>query len=271
MTYTNKIEKQQEQSHTSYSECFKGSNLRRTEISILVWITQALCGSTLTAYAAYFYQQAGLDTTTSFTVSVGTYAVATIGNILSWWMLRVAGRRTLYIVGLVVSCIILGVGGSVAATTAQKSSTPWVLGSLMMALTMVYNMTIGPVCYVVVAEIPSTRLRLKTVALARVSYNISIIITNILATQMLNPGSWNWKGKACFLFVGTTFACLVWCYLRLPESKGLAYLEMDILFEKRAPTRTFKKFQIGLANSGYFSTLHLEQSPRVWHGSQGYS
>jgi SP family general alpha glucoside:H+ symporter-like MFS transporter len=41
----------------SYFDCFKGVNLRRTEIACI-------------AYAAYFYNQAGFDTEKSFDLSL---------------------------------------------------------------------------------------------------------------------------------------------------------------------------------------------------------
>ena len=51
----------------SYWDCFKGVNLRRTEIACVVWMIQTLCGSPMTGYATYFYSQAGIDTVNSLT------------------------------------------------------------------------------------------------------------------------------------------------------------------------------------------------------------
>jgi SP family general alpha glucoside:H+ symporter-like MFS transporter len=39
---------------------------------------------------------------------------------------------------------------------------------------------------------------------------------------------------------------LVWCLLRLPETKGLTYEELDILFEKWTPAWRFKSMEIDL-------------------------
>lgn len=57
MKHTNEVEKYLQNGGMGYRDCFRGSDLRRTEIACMVWITQALCGSTLTGYAAYFYEQ----------------------------------------------------------------------------------------------------------------------------------------------------------------------------------------------------------------------
>jgi MFS transporter, SP family, general alpha glucoside:H+ symporter len=253
MIHTNEVERYLNGGGVSYKDCFKSApDRRRTEIACCVWITQAMCGSALTGYAAYFYEAAGFDTANSFNLAVGMYGIAILGHIMSWFWMRRVGRRTLYLVGLALSFIIL-IAAGVVGTIKETAGTSWALGSMIIVLTGVYDATIGPVCYVLVAEIPSTRLRVKTVVLARVAYNIVSILTNIITPRMLNPAAWDWAGKSCYLYAGTTLICLIWCWFRLPEPFGLTYLELDILFEKRAKTGKFREFQVNLANSGYFS------------------
>lgn len=45
---------------TGYGDCFKGVNLRRTEITTLAWVTQNACGSALMAWSPYFFEKAGM-------------------------------------------------------------------------------------------------------------------------------------------------------------------------------------------------------------------
>jgi MFS transporter, SP family, general alpha glucoside:H+ symporter len=250
MKKTNYVEKSFSAGN-SYWDCFKGVNLRRTEIACMVWMIQTLCGSPMTGYATYFYNQAGFDTENSFDLSLGMYSLAIIGAMISWFLLPVMGRRTLYLWGTGLCFIILVVAGSVG-TQGTTPWVPWTLGSLVILHTFVYDTTIGPVCYSLVAEIPSTRLRVKTVVLARVAYNIVTIVSNVLMPEMLNPTAWNWKGKTCFLWAGTCLLCYIWCYYRLPEPKGLTYLELDVLFEKKVTARKFRHIQNILDETGYF-------------------
>ncbi|OCT51065.1 Alpha-glucosides permease MPH2 [Cladophialophora carrionii] len=267
MQHTNEVEKYLNGGGVSYFDCFKGTDLRRTEICCMVWCTQALCGSTMTGYAAYFYEQAGFNTADSFNLAIGMYGGAICAGILAWFGMRHIGRRTLYIAGLVLSLIILVVTG-IVGTFKQSDGVSWALGSLIIVLTFVYDFTVGPVCYVLVAEIPSSRLRVKTVVIARVAYNVISIITNIITPRMLNPSAWDWKGKSCFFFAGTTLVCLVWCWFRLPEPMGLTYMELDILFEKKAKARKFREFQVNLASTGYFSLSTPNRTDSVWRGYQ---
>ncbi|KFZ10202.1 hypothetical protein V501_05286 [Pseudogymnoascus sp. VKM F-4519 (FW-2642)] len=259
MTYTNEVEKYlNDKPSIAYLDCFKRSDLRRTEIACVVWVTQQVCGTSLLGWAAYFYEQAGLQTNDAFSLSVGTYGLAVVGNVVSWFLLRRVGRRRLYLSGLLTMLItLLAIGGVGVAPTSRGQS--WTLGSLLLVLTFIYHLTIGPVCFVLVAEIPSTRLRVKTAVLARVAYNLAGILINWMTPRMLSPTAWNWKGTSGFFFAGTTFLCLVYCYWRLPETLGLSYLEIDVLFERKAKVSKFRELQINLDSLGYFSMDRAER------------
>jgi SP family general alpha glucoside:H+ symporter-like MFS transporter len=56
MIRTNEFEKQV-QSGTSYLDCLKGSDLRRTEIACMAWASQIILGSSFSNQPTYFFQQ----------------------------------------------------------------------------------------------------------------------------------------------------------------------------------------------------------------------
>jgi MFS transporter, SP family, general alpha glucoside:H+ symporter len=107
-----------------------------------------------------------------------------------------------------------------------------------------YDITVGPVCYAIVAEVSSTRLRQKTIVLARMLYNICGIINNVYTPLQLNPGAWNWGARSGLFWAGICFICIVWCYFRLPETKGRTYNELTILFEHKVSARKFKTTKV---------------------------
>jgi MFS transporter, SP family, general alpha glucoside:H+ symporter len=126
-----------------------------------------------------------------------------------------------------------------------------------------FDITVGPVCYSLVAEIPSNRLRVKSVVLARFCYNVASIIANIITPQMLNPTAWNLGGKSGFVWGGFCFFSLAWTFFRLPEPKGLTFAELDVLFEYKANARLFHRFRVALEESGYFSITDTVDSQGV--------
>lgn len=263
--HTNDVEKLLGNEGMSFAECFRGVNRRRTEISCMVWAAQALSGNALAGYAVYFYQQAGISAQNSFTLSIGLASLGILGNSIAWLLLPSVGRRKLYLCGLFMSSLIFITAGGVAILP-QSNTRSWVLGSLIASVTFVYNITIGPVCYILVAAIPASRLRVKTIVIARVAYIIASLTLGILIPRMLNPTAWNWKGKACFFFSGSSLLCFVWSYWRLPELFGLNNLEIDILFDRRAKIRKFRELQVNLENAGYFSLSRIEQQGSMWRG-----
>ncbi|KAG5768513.1 hypothetical protein H9Q72_003978 [Fusarium xylarioides] len=271
MQHVDSTEKKLGYGGSSFLDLFRGCNRRRTEVCCMTWSCQALCGATLTGYAPYFLEQAGFESSKSFTLATGMYGLGILGGMISWILLSTIGRRKLYLAGLVAALLILTTGGTLSIVLADHSSLNWALGSLIILMTFTYNMSIGPACYVIVAEIPSTRLRIKTIALARIVYNIFTIINNFIAPQLLNPSAWDLGGKSCLVYAATSFVCLIWCYFRLPETKKLSYLELDILFDKGAPTAKFKELQDRLANSAYISVSKAERVRNAWHGWLAYS
>jgi SP family general alpha glucoside:H+ symporter-like MFS transporter len=60
MHHTNEMEKAAKVG-SNFADCFRGSNLRRTEIACMVWLIQTLCGSPLMGQATYFFVGAGLS------------------------------------------------------------------------------------------------------------------------------------------------------------------------------------------------------------------
>ncbi|CAG87534.2 DEHA2E00550p [Debaryomyces hansenii CBS767] len=229
---------QQEKKLPSYLECFKGVELRRTRIAALTWLTQNLCGATLLSYSSYFYIQAGMAPEMSFTFTIIQFALGIVGTIGSWFLSKRFGRFTIYFGGLCALAVILMVIGGLGCSTDKNSM--WGVGTLLIIYVMVYDLTVGPLCYCIVAEIPSVRLRAKSIIIARNLYNISGIVLSILTPYMLNPGAWDWSAKVGFFWSGFTIVCAVWCFFDLPETKGKTFADLDYLFQQNIKSRDFK-------------------------------
>lgn len=184
MVYTTEFERE----HTAnarYVDCFRGVNLRRTEAVCMTWAIQTLCGaSSIIGFSTYFFVQAGLDESNAFSLSLGTYALGAVGTMLSWFLIGRFGRRTLYLWGQIAMIVLMAAIGF--SGFAGNTASQWAIGSMVVVYTFIYDATVGPVCYSLIAELSSTRLRNKTVVLARNSYNITGIIANILTRTQLS-------------------------------------------------------------------------------------
>lgn len=240
--HTNEIEDEQ-QSGTSYLNCFQGTDLRRTEIVCLTWAAQIWAGTSLAGTPTYFFTQAGLSASNSFKFTAGGLGLACIGTIISWGLLTRFGRRTLYVWGLGILSIVLLITGIIAAAWSGHISSFTQAGFVMLWL-FIFYMTVGPVCYPIISETSAVRLRNKSVSLSRISYYISQIIGNTIEPYMINPGEADWHGKTAFFWAGTCFVFFVWAFFRLPETGRRTYEELDILFQARTPARKFSKLNV---------------------------
>jgi SP family general alpha glucoside:H+ symporter-like MFS transporter len=217
-------------------------------------------------------EQAGLGAKHAFTLSLAQFALGLLGVLVSWFLLSYLGRRTIYLSGqgLTFLCVLLiGILAVIPHPHSSTSSTqnvprssgdvntsehsigvggaiPWAIAALLLVFTAVYDATIGPLCYTLVSEIPSTRLRSKTIVLARNCYNVSGIVTNLITPRMLNPTAWAWGAKAGFFWAGTSVIGLVWSWWRLPETKGRTFAEIDTLFRNKMSAREFKGARVAV-------------------------
>lgn len=174
MVRTNQFEIDTE-TGASYLDCFKGSNLRRTEIACLSWLCQVLCGMVLAGSPVYFLQRAGMSDNITFQVNLGITFMAFLGTCLSWITLTFGGRRPFFLGGMVAMGVIIYIIGGLGFKD-DDSSIKWAQAALIMIFVFTYDFTVGPLAYCIVGETSATRLRSKTVGLARNTYNIGNIV-----------------------------------------------------------------------------------------------
>ena len=241
--HTNELEKEVS-TGTHYWDCLRGIDLRRTHISSVVWMVQSICGSTFIGYSTVFFEQAGLPTVDAFDMTMAQYALAAIGTVGSWFMMSYVGRRNIYLYGTAALATILFIIGMIGIRPRSDKGASWAVGAMLLIFAFTYDFTVGPICYSLVAEISSTRLRAKTIVIARNVYNIAGIVTNVLTNYMLSPTAWNWGAKAAFLWCGICICCVVWIFFCLPEPKGRSYSELDILFARKVSARKFKGTEV---------------------------
>lgn len=58
---------------------------------------------------------------------------------------------------------------------------------------------------------------------------------------MVGVNDWNWGAKGGLFWAGLAVLFVVWGFFRLPETKGLTYSELDLLFEHKVSSRKFTR------------------------------
>lgn len=105
MVYTDEMEKTVS-AGSSYWDCFKGTDRRRTEIASMLWMAQGLCGPVIAGSSTYLFESAGISASTSFKLGWIQAGIGGIGTIASWFTLNKFGRKTLILAGCVTMLAI---------------------------------------------------------------------------------------------------------------------------------------------------------------------
>ncbi|EPS38206.1 hypothetical protein H072_8093 [Dactylellina haptotyla CBS 200.50] len=256
MAHTTQLERQTT-SGATYLDCFRGINLRRTEVTCMIWAIQNLSGNSFTGYSTYFFQQAGIKTDDAFSFTIGQYGINMVGVFGAWALMSWGiGRRSLYLYGLCglfIMLLIIGCLNFVPESHANQAA--YATGGLMLGWATIYQLTVGTICYSLVGEIPSRRLLIKTVALGRCAYIIVNIVCSVLTPYMINPTAWDWEKLTAFFWAGICFCSIIYTYFRVPEPSGKSFAELDLLFEKKISARKF-----GSTNVDVYGTEESERA-----------
>ncbi|XDG03087.1 hypothetical protein ABKA04_002702 [Annulohypoxylon sp. FPYF3050] len=243
---TDRLELEMEAGST-YMDTIRGVNLRRTEISTGVYTTQVLSGIYLINYGTYFFEQAGLPTQSAFNMGIGFLAVGWICTVLSWFLIARFGRRRIFNVGLSVLIVMMFIIGILDSIPGRPSGVAWAESSLMLIWNGAYDLSVGPITFVILGECSATRIRSKTIAVATAVQAVFGIGMTVAIPYMINPAEANMQGKLGYFYGGLGVICLIWSYFRIPETMGRTYEELDLLFDRKVPARQFKSYQVDIA------------------------
>jgi len=231
---------------STYLDCFKKINIRRTEIAVGVYTIQNLSGIYMLGYTTLFYEIAGLSVEKAFDMSVAFLSAGFIGTCFSWLLLVKFGRRIIYNTGLGLMAILMLLVGIIDCMPnyEKRPGLAWAQASILLVWNFTFDFSIGPVCYVLISEVSATTVRAKTIAVATAIQAIAAIATSVAIPYMINQDEANMRGKIGFFFGGLSAISLIWSYFRVPETKGRSYEELDIMFSRNVRTREFKKYRI---------------------------
>ncbi|KAH6668437.1 hypothetical protein B0J14DRAFT_443940, partial [Halenospora varia] len=106
----------------------------------------------------------------SFLLNIINQVIAFIGCVCSWFLVDRVGRRDLNLYGMAFMTVVLLVAGGMALTenpTALKGTI-----ALFMVYQFCYWTTIGVTAFISLAEIATSRLRIKTAAIGILLQNV---------------------------------------------------------------------------------------------------
>ena len=200
------IAREQELASTVSSlDMFKGTNLRRTIISVGAVVLHAATGLWfILSYGTYFFQAAGLNKPFEASVlgSVLGFCGALVGLFLTQ---KVLGRRSMLMIGSFgCGCCMLAVAVAYTVAPASQSAGRALLGFSLMFY-FFYNGFIGTVSWPVAGEVVQSRLRVATIGLGTgINYFLNWLIS-YCSPYFINPEDLNWGPKYGYIWAGANF------------------------------------------------------------------
>ena len=95
-----------QEKNSTWSECFRQPNLRRTVIVCMVYLSQQFIGvNFVSGYLTYYFSLAGVKN--PLAVGQAAFAIQLFGNICSWPLIERLGRRPMLVYGCIIMTALL--------------------------------------------------------------------------------------------------------------------------------------------------------------------
>lgn len=233
-------EEHERQASGSWLACFTDPvNRRRTIIAVGVQIFQQAQGISFVAnYQSVFLMQIGFKQVLLMAVIV--YVIGVVANLVAMATTDLLGRRQVLLSSsaLLGACMIT-IGGLTAKGSDNMSYAMQVAAVVMLMLWFFsFQITWGPLAWVLTAEVPANQVREKTVAMSGMgAYITGLIIVFVNPYTQADIG-----GRVAFIYGSLSIAAFLFSWFFVPELKQRSLEQIDELFQQRIPTRKFESY-----------------------------
>ncbi|KAH7130188.1 general substrate transporter [Dendryphion nanum] len=223
---------------TTFSDCFRGTNRRRTLIIIIVALLQYFLGVSILANANYFLIMAGMSPSQSLQVSQIGVGVSIVTIAMAFVTISVFGRRIIVLWSSIAAAMVF-IAMGIAGCFPQNQSATRFVGASIIVVGAVGNLGVGATWPVLISELSSVRLRAKSSAIGFITNALAGVVFSITVPYMFNVDAGNLGGKIGFIFAALSLLSFFLSFMFVPETKARSFAELDILFERHLHARKF--------------------------------
>jgi len=224
--------------HGRLSDLFTSSVRPALVVGVGLAILQQVTGiNTVIYYAPLIMQSAGIPSASgAILATAGIGAVNVLMTVVSMWLIDRAGRRPLLLTGIAGMAITLGVLGFAFQGTARSSASTWLAVISVMAYVASFAISLGPIFWLLIAEIYPLRIRTSAEGLSATfnwGSNLLVSLTFLTLLQILGPSHTFW------LYGVLAVGAWIFSYFLVPETKGRTLEEIEEFWRIRhsAPPR----------------------------------
>lgn len=258
-------EAEEAQHGSTYLDCFRGVNLRRTLVAAFPFFFQAFSGVTFTInYTAYWFQLAGYSDSQSFKLTIGAQTQSICGCIAALFVVDRFGRRNTILYGVAALAVVCFIIGGTGLSKGNPNATKTTVAFMMM-YGFWYNLGLGCVCYPIALENPTIALRTKTLAIALTSNILSSILWSFVIPYIFNPDEANLGSSTMFIFGGCGVLFWIYFFFFIPETAHRSSDEIDEMYIAKIPAKRFKLYISKVERAG--QDAHIDDRDNKAHAT----
>jgi sugar porter (SP) family MFS transporter len=221
----------------SFREIFSPYMLPVLFLGIMLGFIQQTTGiNTIIYYAPTIFQLAGFqDTSSSILATVGIGVVNVLATIFAVFYLDTLGRRPLLLTGLIGMFLTLAGLSMAFHFGADSSWLRWIAIACTFLYIICFAFSLGAILWLVVSEIYPLEVRATAMSIAIFScwfWNFVVSSTFLTLLNSFGPSQ---------TFMLYAFMCifgLVFCYYKVPETRGVTLEQIEENIRKRQPLRS---------------------------------
>ncbi|PWY75355.1 MFS general substrate transporter [Aspergillus heteromorphus CBS 117.55] len=236
-THTEEQLRTQAARESSFRDCFRGTNWRRTRIILYCNALSQVIGSSFMTNGPYFLVQAGMSSAKTGMMTEIGIAFGIASSLVTGYLMTVCGRRRLILFGIGLSTGLFTVMG-IAGCFPHSSPALWVVGIFLELSWWVYGPAIGP-AMAIAGEVSAVRLRAKSLAVGFTFNYFFSTVWNVVMPYLYNSDEADLGGLIGWIFAGLGAISLGVLFVELPETKGRSFEELDEMLTAGVPTRAF--------------------------------
>jgi len=213
------------------------ANRKRALISIGLMVCQQMTGTNaINYYAPQIFENLGIVGPSNGLFATGVYGIVKVVACLTFLLFvadSLGRRRSLLWTSIAQGCAMFLIGIYVRVSPPVKDAPIPPFGYVALVCIFLFAAFFqfgwGPVCWILVSEIPTARLRAMNVAIAAATqWLFNFVVAQAVPRMLATVGKAGYG--TYFIFGSFCFAMFVFVWFLIPETKGLSLEKMDQLF-----------------------------------------
>ncbi|GGK32437.1 sugar porter family MFS transporter [Nocardia camponoti] len=202
-------------------------------------LIQQFCGvNAVVYYAPTTLQGAGLGKNAAVTASIAIGAGAVVGVLIARPLVDRLGRRPLITIGLSIVIVVL-LGMAFLERLHHSPAMGYLLLALMFVYLAAYQFGVGMPSWLLNSEIFPAPIRATAMSIC----TFIVWTGNFVVGLVFPPLAHAWGASTMFLiFAVISAVSLVFCYRRVPETKGVSLAQVTAYAEAAAPPMNPPRF-----------------------------